>query len=232
MPVLRVLWKWQRNACRASALAHARASSVTCAGTADADRVGEADLDAARLRRHALRHVDRPARRGISPSNGQPKAAEIVTCARMPAARAARAISSHVAMDSSVPTPWLRRLKVSLATTTMPTLVAAGCRRAIEAFAIQHQSDEMGVARPAETGQHLLGVGHLRHLARIDEAGDLDATQAGGQQPGDQLDLGGRGEDERVDLQAVARPDLDHFDLSPHGSGSYAIHPCIGKWKA
>ena len=57
---------------------------------------------------------------GISPSNGQPNEAPIVMVARMPAAFASRAISSQAATDSSVPTPWLRRLKVSLATTAMP----------------------------------------------------------------------------------------------------------------
>ena len=40
-----------------------------------------------------------------SPSNGQPNAAETVTCGLMPAAWAAAAISSQALMDSSVVTP-------------------------------------------------------------------------------------------------------------------------------
>ena len=40
-----------------------------------------------------------------SPSNGQPKAADTVMPALTPARPAARAMSSHAAIDSSVPTP-------------------------------------------------------------------------------------------------------------------------------
>jgi hypothetical protein len=57
---------------------------------------------------------------GTSPSNGQPNAADTVTCGRIPACFAAAAISSQAAIDWSVVTPWLRRLNVSLATTAMP----------------------------------------------------------------------------------------------------------------
>ena len=120
MPVLRVLWKWQRSGMPGSAsLQPLPSSSVTCARHADADRIGDRDLDGLAFGER-LRELD-DARGATSPSNGQPNAAEIVTCARTPAARAARAMSSHAATDSAVVAPWLRRLNVSVATTTMPT---------------------------------------------------------------------------------------------------------------
>ena len=55
---------------------------------------------------------------GTSPSNGQPKLAAMVKVVFTPAMRAAAAISCHCATDSAMPAPWLRWLKVSLATTT------------------------------------------------------------------------------------------------------------------
>jgi hypothetical protein len=155
--------------------------------------------------RDPLRDFD-DARDGISPSNGQPNAAEIVTCARMPAAsRSTRdfqpGVDGLVGADTLV-----AAIECVAGHHDHADFAAAGGRGAIEAFAIHHQSDEMGVARAVETGQHLLGIGHLRDLARIDEAGDLDAAQAGSQQTGDELDLGGGGEDQGVDLQPSRGP--------------------------
>ena len=47
---------------------------------------------------------------GISPSNGQPNAAESVTPARMPSRRADSLIASQSSIDWAVGTPWLRWL--------------------------------------------------------------------------------------------------------------------------
>ena len=82
-----------------------------------------------------------------------------------------------------------RRLNVSDAAAKMAISATPGGAGAIESGQIRH---ERGVARrrPArDAGEHLGGVGHLRHPFRADERGDFDHRQAGRRQPVDELDL-------------------------------------------
>ena len=58
---------------------------------------------------------------GTSPSNGQPKAAEIVTVTRMPSAAARARILDTTSTASATDMPWLRWLKVSVVITTVFT---------------------------------------------------------------------------------------------------------------
>ncbi len=90
---------------------------------------------------------------------------------------------------------------------------AAGGLRALEALAIEHQSDEARVAgQRRQRGQHRLGIGHLRHALGIHEARHFHAAQPGGHQAADELDLGGGRQHLRFALQAVARPDFNDLD--------------------
>ena len=63
-----------------------------------------------------------------------------------------------------------------------------------------------------DRGDHLLGVGHLRHARRVDEAHGLDARHAGGGEPVDELGAGRRAENLGVVLEAVARSDVADGD--------------------
>src|SRR5690606_25784706 len=67
-----------------------------------------------------------------------------------------------------------------------------------------------------DAGEHLGCVGQLRHPFGADEAGGLDAAQAGGREPVDQLDLVGSGNELLLVLQAIARADLDDADEVVH----------------
>ncbi len=95
-------------------------------------------------------------------------------------------------------------------------LVATGRRGPLKALLVQHQPDVPDALAPGQRGQHLLGVGHLRHALRVDEAGDLEAARAAGDQALDERDLRGRGHHPRFALQAIARPDFDDLDALAH----------------
>ena len=116
---MRVLWKWQRSGIPGSASRTRPTSSVTCDGTPTpivsasaisngaAFRHASGDLDDARHRHLALeRAAERGRDRDLRADAG--------------GLRGRAAISSQAAIDSSVVTPWLRWLNVSLATTAMP----------------------------------------------------------------------------------------------------------------
>ena len=87
-----------------------------------------------------------------------------------------------------------------------------------------------GQTRPRHAGQrpdgrhHSLGVCHLGHAARIDEARDLDGGKPGRGQPAHELRPGRDVEDVRLVLQPVARADLDqrHARHTRHSS-----HPSV-----
>ncbi len=64
-----------------------------------------------------------------------------------------------------------------------------------------------------DQAQDLLGVGELRQVLGVREAGGLDAREAGGQDAREHLDLLRRGDDLGLVLEAVARPALAHDDL-------------------
>ena len=79
----------------------------------------------------------------------------------------------------------------------------------------------LGGLQGRERGQHLFGIGHLRHALGIHEARHLDARQPGRRQATDEFDLRGGGQHLRFALQAVTRPDFDDLDVLPiHGSNS------------
>src|SRR5690606_616049 len=73
---------------------------------------------------------------------------------------------------------------------------------------------------PGNAGHHFRSVGQLRHPFRADEAGRLDAAQAGGREPVDQGDLVGGGHHRRLVLQAVARGDLADAHAVAHAASS------------
>jgi hypothetical protein len=54
----------------------------------------------------------------------------------------------------------------------------------------------------------VLGVGHLRHAPRVDEARRFDPAQTCTCEPPDQLDLHLRREELWIVLETIARPDL------------------------
>ena len=118
--VLRVLWKCARSVPRRPDLAHDGDPLLDVARHRDADRVGEDDL--VRVDRRDLPSPPRVrVSSGTSPSNGQPKAAEIVTVTRIPSAAARARILDTTSTASATDMPWLRRLKVSVVITTVFT---------------------------------------------------------------------------------------------------------------
>ena len=94
-------------------------------------------------------------------------------------------MASHAAIDSSVETPWLRRLKVSRRHDGHADLVATGRDCALETFLVQHETDVMHAwAGFPQRSQHFLGVRHLWHTLRVHEAGDFHAACAAGNERG------------------------------------------------
>jgi hypothetical protein len=88
-------------------------------------------------------------------------------------------------------------------------LPGAGGQRALQPLQVGHQH-RVAHARPAaDPGQHLGGIGHLRHPLGRHEGTGLDDPAAGLRQPLDKGDLHRRRQALRLVLQAVARPHLD-----------------------
>jgi len=83
---------------------------------------------------------------------------------------------------------------------------------AVVAGLVRHQHRIRRTRASLDGGEHLGGVGQLRHPLRTDEAGRLDAEQAGARQPVDQFHLVGSGDEGLLVLQTVAWPDLDDAD--------------------
>ena len=92
-------------------------ATSTAAAAVDVPAVGFSNADIAKFD-DAIKTISTTRARSTSPSKGQPNVAAIVTDARLPAAWICDASCSNVSSDANVPTPWLRWLKVSLATTT------------------------------------------------------------------------------------------------------------------
>jgi hypothetical protein len=98
-------------------------------------------------------------------------------------------------------------------------LVDAAGHGPVPAALVQHQADARASGLPRQGGHDLLGPGHLRHAARIDEAHRLDAPGAGGLQAADELDLVRRFQHRLLVLQPVARAHLHDLDQAAHGLG-------------
>ena len=131
----------QRRAQRADQLGH-------LGGHGDADGVGDGNF-VGLSRGEPLGERHARASTGTSPSKGQPKAVEMVICARMPAAaRGTRDVQPGV--DALVDAAALVALAEAFAGGDgHADFSAAGGLRALEALAIEHQPDEARVARPA-----------------------------------------------------------------------------------
>ena len=196
--------------------AAAPTSSVTCVGTATpmvsaiGDFVGIA-------RRQPFRERRSRASAATSPSKGQPKAVEIVICARIPASRAASAMSSQ-AVDALFDAAALVALAEGFAGGDGHAHLGASRRvRAIESLAVQHQAD---VTRAGA----LLGAS----AASTSSASAICGTRLGftklatsmrrrpaRRQAADEFDLRGRRQHLRFALQAIARPDFHDLDVLP-----------------
>jgi hypothetical protein len=84
--------------------------------------------------------------------------------------------------------------------------------------------------RRSQRTQHVLGVGHLRHALRVDEARHLDASQARGDGAAYELHLVGSGQYARLALQAVAGADFDDLDVIAHAGGAglfFVMRRCL-----
>jgi hypothetical protein len=90
-------------------------------------------------------------------------------------------------------------------------LGASSRKRAIEAFAVEHQADVLNVLVRPEPSEHRLRVRHLRYALGIDEARHFDASQPSIDQTSDQLEFGLRRQNVGLALQAISRTDVDDF---------------------
>jgi hypothetical protein len=114
-------------------------------------------------------------------------------------------------------------------------LVAARRHGAVEAALVQHQTDIRGAIIARDARHDRLGVGHLRHALRIDEAGHFHAFYAGRHQPADEPDLRLGGEFHLLILKPVPGADIDeshefrshcHLEvLRPYGKGYCQMSP-------
>ena len=89
----------------------------------------------------------------------------------------------------------------------VPVLVSRSenLERALEAFLVEPQRGVGDAGLRRETAHHVFGVGHARHVLRIDEGDDLDAVEPGLRQRIDQFDFA-RGRDRAFfDLKTLAR---------------------------
>jgi hypothetical protein len=100
----------------------------------------------------------------------------------------------------------LARLWLSLADTTV--WIGRPGDGADGALVVRHERDVAGARAPPDPRHDLLGVPHLRHDLRVNERRHLDARQPRLGQPVDDLDLRLGRDPLRLDLEAVARPDL------------------------
>ncbi len=113
-------------------------------------------------------------------------------------------------LASSVLMPVLRRLWVSLAETPMQNMSTpqASPRSRPFWFSTRPESTTPAGLRVAEVLEQAVGVGHLRHLHRVNEGAELEHVDPRAEQrlgPGDLLL---RGHDSRLHLQPVAEADL------------------------
>ncbi len=99
------------------------------------------------------------------------------------------------------------RAKVSVALPKIATCREPEREGPVEAALVGHQHGEVD-AVGAQARHQLLGVGQLRHPARVHEAGRLDDRQPGGEEPAYELLLDLDGHQGLLVLQAVARSDL------------------------
>ena len=107
-----------------------------------------------------------------------------------------------------------------------PKLVdPARLQRAVAAAFVEHKPDIGNVIAIGQSGAHVHSIGHLRNLARVDEARHFDPPRAGIDDPPDQRELVLGGYRTRLVLQPVTRADLDNLNHLQGYSGAWLI--CI-----
>ena len=97
-------------------------------------------------------------------------------------------------------------------------LVAPRDHAALPAAHVEHQPDARAARLRRQAGHDLLGARHLRHPARVDEAGRLDPPRARRLQPADELQPLLHRKGRRLVLQAVTRTHLHDLDATGHGA--------------
>ena len=105
-------------------------------------------------------------------------------------------------------------------------LVAAAGDGALPAARVQDQADTRCAPLAGQCGHDLLGAGHLRHAARIDEGHRFDAANPTSLQAANEFHLHRRVENCFFVLQAVSRPHLDNLDLGSQRTLSCAVGSC------
>ena len=90
--------------------------------------------------------------------------------------------------------------------------------RAFEPGQVGHERRVARRRPPADAGEHVGRIRHLRHPLRADERRHLDHRQAGRGQQIDERDLVRRGDRGGLVLQAVARADFDDGDRADGAS--------------
>ena len=181
---------------------------------ADADRVGERNLERLRFR-DALRELDdaRDRHLALERATERRRNGDLGAQSRSAGTRRDIEPGGHRFVGAHALVATVERVARDHG---HADLVASGGRSALETLPVQHEPDVGDVVAAAEPAQHVLGIGHLRHALRVHEARDLDTPQAAVDGALDELDLDRRRHDARLALQAVARPDFDDLDASRH----------------
>ena len=201
----------QRDASDRHAAQHGVEHARHLAGMRDADRVADRDFER-RRGRSAARAMSATRRAGTSPSYGHPNAVEKYPRTRMPAASARShtcCVSRERLVDDLVDVLAAERLGRRR---EHRDLADAGCERALEACDVRHQRRVARSGRARDAGEHLPGVGHLRHPFRADERRHFDDGSPAALELVDKRDLVGRRDRDPLVLQTVSRPDFDDRD--------------------
>ena len=208
-PVPRVSWKWTPSGSPGASARTASSSSTVRRGVT-VPMVSPRQSWSAPWRT-ACRTTSRVRAGSVRPSKGQSHAVAMITSRPPPAPCASSAISPIAAAASALGRPAFATLCESAAETTysrcaMPASIARTAPRVLATSADQWTSGHC-----AEVLGHLVGVGQRRHRLGRDEAGDLDAPDAGVDERRQHRDLVVE-QDRVLELQAVAHADLADVD--------------------
>jgi hypothetical protein len=176
-----------------------------------ADRVGDRDLD--RVRRGGdARHVDDAARIHLAVERTAERGGNRDLGAAPLLLGEPHDLTTH--LQGLVRTLALIALRKAIGRGAHgANLVEARLQRSQRAAFVESQADVDHARAAFQSRGNRVRVGHLRHQLRVDEARGLDAANASIERALDKGEFLRSAEGHLFILQAVARPNLDEFDI-------------------